>query len=192
MIDRNSSRRFLPHVLVVGALALGPTISAADDDTGLFLDAAWNRIDTNFRDANDVDFDESDDTWSARLGYMFNNNWGIQVGYLDLGDYQVDGGFSLDAEAIELSGLGKFDLGENFSLYGKAGVYFLESSSQQVIPGRGPVKDDQDETQGFVGLGAVYDFGSVGLFAEYSWVDTEINDLTLDIISAGVKYQFGY
>lgn len=49
---------------------------------------------------------------------------------------------------------------------------------------------DESSTELFGGLGIEYDFGSWNIFGEFSKLDTDTNNLSIDILSLGVKYEF--
>lgn len=170
---------------------LTPGVVIGDDDTGFYIGIAGNRLDANFDDVSDVSFDDSDTAASIKGGYMFNNYFGVEVGYLDLGDYEGDSGVTIDADSFQLAGVLNYDVTEKFDIYGKLGAFFVNAKSDQVLPIVGLVQEDDDTTEVYAAIGGELDLGALNFFAEYSVVDTDINDLTIDIISLGVKYEFG-
>lgn len=185
------SKKILPAAIALALLVPVTGMAAGRDGSGMYVGAAANRLDASFDDASNVSFDDSDTTWSVFGGFMFNKWFGAEVGYLDLGSYASDSGLKLDADAISLAAVANWNLSNNFALYGKLGVFFLESNSEQVIPGIGLVQDGEDSTQEYVAVGAQFNFGNgLGLYGEYSWADTSVNDLNIDIISVGLKYYF--
>ncbi|MGB5705833.1 MAG: porin [Arenicellales bacterium] len=145
----------------------------------------------SFKDVDDLSFNGSDTTWGIRGGYMFNNRFGVEAGYIDLGNYEGDSGVTIDANQWQLAAAGSWDVTEQFGLYGKVGASFVKSRSDQVLPIIGSVSDNQDETKAYLAIGTDYYFGKVGVFGEFSWVDTSVNDLTVDILTVGLKYNFG-
>jgi OOP family OmpA-OmpF porin len=172
-------------------MLLGLPIASADDDTGWYAGIAVNRLDADFEDRSDLDFDDSDDTASIKLGYMFNPWFGLEGGYLDLGDYTGGSGLSIDADAFQFAGVLNWEVVGILDVYGKLGAFFVNADSDQFIPGFGRVEEDDDATEAYAGIGAELDFGTWNLFGEFSAVDTDVSDLTIDIITFGVKYEFG-
>ncbi len=157
------------------------------DDAGWYIGASANRLSADQNDIDDVDFEDSDNALGLKGGYMFNDLLGLELGYIDLGDYNTlsnDKGvdLSLDAEAITLAGVLNLSLGESWDVYGKLGVATLDSNTDLNI-------DDAD-TRAFGGIGVELDLGQVNIFGEYDTIDTDINDLTVDVVSVGLKYEF--
>ena len=82
----------------------------ADDDSGWYLGAFANRLSADQDNVSDVDFEDSDTALGLKGGYMFTDLFGIEGGYLDLGDYNTRGNtqgidLNLDAEGFEIDGL---------------------------------------------------------------------------------------
>jgi OOP family OmpA-OmpF porin len=181
------------HLLAaaISTAFLAPGLAMAQTEPGFYVGASANWLDADFKDSNDLSFDDSETTWGLRAGYMFNQWFGVEGGYIDLGNYSGDSGVEVDADAWQLAGVGNWDLTDQFSLYGKLGAFFVNAKSDQFVPGVGFLEDDDDEVEPYVALGAEYDIGNVGLFGEFSWVDTNVSDLTIDILTVGVKYNFG-
>lgn len=79
---------------------------------------------------------------------------------------------------------------QNWDIYGKVGAFAVDATSDQVIPGIGMVEENDTETSIFGGVGVEYDFGEWNLYGEYAAVDTDITNLNVTMISAGLKYEF--
>ncbi|MDH3694572.1 MAG: hypothetical protein OER96_08395 [Gammaproteobacteria bacterium] len=99
----------LSHWIVAGALGsvvlTGVTSVLADEDIGWSASITANRASADFEDRSDIDFDDSDTALGIRGGYMFTNLIGVEVGYLDLGDFSARGDrpgnrIDLDADAF--------------------------------------------------------------------------------------------
>jgi hypothetical protein len=175
-------------VAAILSLAVASPIFA-DDDTGFYLGASANRLSADQKNVSDVDFEDSDTALGLKAGYMFTDRFGVEGGYLDLGDYNTRGNeqgidLNLDAEGFYLVGVLNFSVAENWDIYGKLGGFFLDTNTD--LTGF-----DKSSTELFGGLGVEYDFGKWNIFGEFSKLDTDTNDLTFDIISLGVKYEFG-
>lgn len=181
-------KKLIPAIPLLALLA--PGISSAQEDKGFYAGISANRLDADYKDVNDLSFNDSETTWGIRGGYMFNRVFGLELGYIDLGNYTGDGGITLDADSWQFAGVGKWNLNNKFALYGKLGLFFINAKSDQVVSVIGPVKEDQDSTEAYLAVGAEYGFGKVDLFGEFSWVDTEVNDLSIDILTVGLKYNF--
>ncbi|RYZ96035.1 MAG: hypothetical protein EOO68_17545, partial [Moraxellaceae bacterium] len=87
------------------------------------------------------DFHDSKQTaFDLGAGYVFNENFSAELAYRDLGDtytaYDIDsGGERLDVAVLQLSGLGKMQLGENLDLYGRLGYarFDLKVTSERYL-----------------------------------------------------------
>ena len=80
-----------------------------------------------------VSCDDKDTAWRILGGYQFNRNLAIEGAYTDLGELSASApgaSGSAEANALELTGVGSFPLGNPFSVYGKAGIYRGEVDSR--------------------------------------------------------------
>lgn len=160
----------------------------ADDDTGPYAGISVNRLSTNEADVRDVRFRDSDNALGLKFGYLFDGRFGLEGGYLDLGDYRARGGdrgadLTLDVEGYYLVGVYNHELAANWDVYGKLGVFAVDTDSSLTGFNR-------SSTEPYGGIGVEYDFGDWNLFGEYTKLDTDVDDLTIDAISLGVKYEF--
>ena len=183
--------KVLKYSTLTAALSLAissPTL--ADDDTGFYLGGSVNRLSADQNNVNDVDFEDSDNAFGLKAGYMFTDLLGVEGGYIDLGDYNTKGNdagvnLSLDADGFYLVGVLNFSFAENWDIYGKLGAFAFDSNTDFT-----GVDFDESSTELFGGLGIEYDFGHWNIFGEFSKLDTDTNDLSIDILSLGVKYEF--
>ena len=93
------------------------------------------------------------------VGYEFNENWSMELGYTSFGTIfdSKDNGFtaSQDSRAVTLTGLGTLPLTEAFSIYGRLGYARYDSNASGTVQGV-PVKDIHGNTPVW-GVGAKYD-----------------------------------
>ena len=184
---------------LLSALALilvSPTSVRADDDTGLYFGASANRLSADFEDVNDVDFDDSDTAGGVHIGYMFSNLVGIEAGYIDLGSYSADGdnpgnALQLDADAFNAALVLNFNVLQQLDIYIKGGAFLVRADSDSNAAGQ-TFREDEDSTEPYGAIGLKADLGAWNIFGELSKVDTDVNDLSIDILSVGVRYEFGY
>ncbi len=179
---------------VASLLMLSTANVLADDDTGWFIGVSANRVSADFEDSNDVDFDDSDTAFGVRAGYMFTDVVGVELGYLDLGDFSADGDrpgnrIDVDADAFSVALVLNWAVHDQVDLYGKLGAYHIDANSDSVAAGV-RLEEGDSETEAFYAVGAELDLGQFNVFTEFSQVDTDVNDLAFDIISLGVKFEF--
>ncbi len=171
----------------IAALGLSPVY--ADDDTGGYIGVSANRLSVDNVNTTDTDFDDSDTAFGFKGGYMFSDLFGIEGGYLDLGDYETRGqeegrNLSLDAEGWYGAGILNWAVSDKFDIYGKLGAFVVDTNSDFT-------DFDEGSTEIFGGIGAEFDMGALNFFGEWVTIDTDISDINWDVISLGIKYEFG-
>ena len=167
--------------------------NAADTNTGFYVGAGAGYSRVKFNDnafavagatASSLSKDESDTGFKLFGGYQFNQNIGVELGYVDLGRFNATRTVTAPAAGtvatnIRTSGgfldlVGTLPLQNNFSLLGKVGAIYSETKASLATTGavalvagvnRNP---KENETNFKLGLGAQYDFTkTVGLRAEW-------------------------
>ena len=154
--------------------------------------------------------DDKDSGFKLFAGYRFNRHLALEGGYVDLGSFSVSARVaSLDGVAIvpqtvtgtvetkdglNLAAVGILPLGGGgFSLFGKAGLYSIKSTTRIAGPG-GAISESDRKEDLLVGLGASYDFArNFGVRVEWERfmdVGTESNEGDIDLISIGLVYRF--
>jgi OmpA-OmpF porin, OOP family len=114
-----------------------------------------------------VSCDDKDTAWRLLAGYQINRNFAVEVGYHDLGEAKASAGgvnASIKATAWELLGVGILPIANQFSAYGKLGVYYAKSE------GTSNVGASADETNTGLtwGVGAQWDvIRNLGLRLEW-------------------------
>lgn len=95
---------------------------------------------------NGTDFAGSDVSYSFVAGWMFNQNWGLEIGYIDFGQATDDLGLpdacdtfgcssrqwtsEIKRDGFQLFLIGSLPLNESVDLYGKAGVINWDADYQ--------------------------------------------------------------
>lgn len=129
---------------------------------------------------------DDETAWRLLGGYQINRNWGLELGYHDLGRHNIAGA-PLDSTAWELVGVGRLPLNDRFSAYGKLGAYRSRSSGGGF-----------NESQNDLTFGAGFEYAlSPGLGARLEW--QRYRDIgggaigqtaDLDVVSVGAIYRF--
>ena len=128
-------------------------------------------------------------------GYQFAPMWGAEVSYAGYGKESAGtlGPFSLDWQfsGIQVSGIGTFTLGNDFSLIGKLGI-----ARTKIELSSGGFSESATSTNLAYGIGAQYDFTeSVAVRAQYEDLGTVGDANTTSttkatLLSAGVVLKF--
>ena len=137
---------------------------------------------------------DSDTAWRVLGGYIFNQNFSLELGYQDLGQisaapFGTTG--NVTANVWELVGVGTLPLQNRFSLYGKLGGYM--GSTERRTPGG--FSTSETNTDLTLGIGARYDYAPQLAFrAEYQSYQSvgggSVGQSDFDVISVGALYNF--
>lgn len=153
------------------------------------------------------------------IGYQFNQNFAVELGYLKLGSRQVnvdatkkdetapitlqDASVKLAQNAIDLAAKGILPIGNNFNVYGKVGLAYLTSNLS--INGKADDKKHSyniNEQAGFekrqwapeAAIGVSYDI-TPNVSVDTSW--THIHPIgknragNVNFLAVGLSYNFG-
>jgi OOP family OmpA-OmpF porin len=150
--------------------------------------------------------DDSDTAFRVFGGYMFNKNFGAELGYADLGKVTATGvvsGVSVNADrkstTWDLMAVGVLPFAEKFNAYGKIGLYMADTklsgtASAFGLTASSSASDSNTDLTYVLGVG--YDFsknlGIRGEWQRYSGVggDNTGGDGDIDVYSIGVVYRF--
>ena len=173
------NKKWLAAMLGAASMAVSAGAMAQQTDTGWYVGASIGQADLGPDDST---------AWKITGGYQLNRNLSVELSYTDLGDADVDTGIpglsaNVEATAFELVGVYKFPVGNQFSIYGLAGLAMTE-----VEASIGGVSASDDSTDLTFGFGAQYDFSrNMGVRAQWQRYDA---DDEADVISIGVVVKF--
>ena len=183
-----------------GGVSLGESRATIEDD----------RITTSLlaRGFTSARLQKKDDQAGFKVftGFQFNNNFAIEGGYFDLGQFSYTAYMQPWAvttadtkmRGLNIDLLGFMPLGEKLSAFGRAGI--IQGRTLSRFRGYGPVSISpfntrEDDTSWKYGAGLQYDFTNnlaMRLEAErYRFDDAIGNDDDIDMISLGIVYRFG-
>jgi len=139
--------------------------------------------------------DDTDTAFRIFGGYNFNKNFGVELGYADLGAVTFTApGVSgeISAKAWDLMAVGTLPLGTNFALYGKLGMYRADSDAS----GTGVISGSGSNSDITYAIGGQYNFNrNLGIRAEWQQYKKVGTDNTggegdVDIMAIGVVWKF--
>lgn len=137
--------------------------------------------------------DDADMGWKLFGGYSFHPNLAVEFGYLDLGQFDGEGGLtgSWEATGINVSALGVWPLANQFSLLGKIGA-----TRWDVDNNLGGLSASDNGTDLSYGIGAQYDF-TPQIAGRFEWErfgdvgdEGSTGQSDLDLLSASIAYRF--
>jgi outer membrane protein OmpA-like peptidoglycan-associated protein len=205
------SKRNTALALTIALIVAAGTASAAEE--GLFLGIGAGQSTMEAESNNNLGptlkVDESDNAYKFYGGYNFTNWFGIEGGYIELGNASESQTFSPvvtgNPERIEAEvsangwqgfGVLYLPLG-NFDLFAKVGGIAANIDVETKLRFPGPVppagttSDDSSEGNGMMayGAGAMYNFGHWSIRAEYEAYDVDKLD-DLYAVTGSLQYTF--
>jgi OOP family OmpA-OmpF porin len=189
-IEMNSGRnvRFFSAIL---ALALAVSANTAGASDGFYLGAGAGQATIEIDD-NEVDFDQDDFGWKAFAGYRFGSYFGVEGGYVSLGepdDTVLGVDIEVDADGWDLFAVGFWPIGTRWDLFGKVGFIAWSADVKGSFEGIS-VSDDQDGEDLAFGLGVGWNMNDHFSFrGEWEYFDIDDTD-EVYMLSVGAVYRF--
>jgi OmpA-OmpF porin, OOP family len=180
---------------IAAAFAVSPAIA---QQTGWYVGASVGQADHDADCDGAATCDTKDTAWRILGGYQINQNFAAELGYHDLGRARAAepglGELTARTNVWELVGVARLPLANQFSIYGKLGLYRGETKLGGNILGI-PVSEKETNTDLTFGLGAQYDltrqFGIRAEWQRYSdLAGDNIDKFDIDTISIGVVFRF--
>ena len=190
----------IQKTLIAAAFALGATLAATQASAQAFVGGSFGKSDideeitTGLIDSGSVD--GKDSGFKIFGGYMFNRHFGVEAAYVDLGEVSYSGTFGgapvtggkVEVSGFNISALGSFPVTEQFSVFGKIGLFLWDAEASDTTGGL-PFSASEDGTDVSFGVGVGWQFTrNLGLRAEWEMFKTNEADATL--ISVGVLWRF--
>lgn len=183
--------RYVQKIAGLGLSAfLMPTLASAD--TGLFVGASLgsSHLDQDFSGLN-IDTDAT--AYRFVGGFTFGDYLGVEAGYHNFGNFEetinigsISSISEVAADGWTLGGTLGLPLSEQFSLYGRAGVFFWDAD---VVVDGFSIDVPEDENP-YYGGGAKFDVTS-NLTLVGDWTRYELDTIDSDVISIGFELRFG-
>ena len=146
------------------AAALLSTQALAADGAGFYLGAGVGQ--SKAKDActglagTGITCDDKGTAFSIFGGYQVNTNFGVELGYTDLGKATASGfgaTASFEAKGFELVGVGTYPINPQFDVYGKLGFFRWDLDFSASGPG-GSLSQSESGTDLTFGFGVQYIF----------------------------------
>jgi OmpA-OmpF porin, OOP family len=179
---------------VFAALGLMAATTAAQADTqpGFYAGAGIGTTKVGDDAFDGTGIDDSDTGFKVFGGYDFNQNFGVEVSYVDFGEASIsDAGDSLSVgvSALTASAVGKLPVSEMFTLFGKLGFASYDVDVNFNIAGFGSGSGSDSDSDLIYGVGGALRFG--GNFEarlEYEAINVDSGDVNM--ISVGGLFRF--
>ena len=193
-------------VLVAAALALGSALAATQASAQGFIGGSIGQSDIDDEITSGLingnqSVDGKDTAWKIFGGYMFNRHFGLEAAYVDLGELSYSGTFTdalgtvpvtggkVEVWGFNISAIGALPVTEQFSIFGKLGLFFWEAEARDTTAGR-PFSAYDDGADLSFGVGLGFNFTrNFGVRAEWELFDN-ISDADVSLISVGLFWRF--
>jgi OmpA-OmpF porin, OOP family len=181
--------------MVLGLIAM-PTLAA--DDQGFYVGAGAGQLSVDSNgdiDGTAFSFDDSDTAFRIFGGWQFNENFGVEGGYIDGGTasetFDIDGtdvDVDIEVTGFDLMLRGVLPIGESFFAFAQVGGIFWDADFSASALGVTESDSDSGEDLAY-GAGFGFNFGdNAGVRAEYMIYD--ISDADVDSILASFFWKF--
>jgi opacity protein-like surface antigen len=174
-------------LLLIAALALTFMTSAAFAQ-GFSVGASVGSSKIEVSEAG-ISFDGSDVGWKVFGKYMFNDNWGVELGFVDFGnpDDSIFGiPIDIEADGIDAFFIGSFPASDSFDLFGKLGYVAWDAK----ISSPGVPSESDDGSDLALGIGAAFHTSDTfSILGEWEWFDISDTD-TVWMLSIGIQVGF--
>lgn len=189
----------LVNIVVACALIL----SAAQARAQAFLGASIGQSETGEEATGELGLitsgavDGKDTAWKIFGGYMFNRHFGFESAYVRLGDVSYSGVFSslavtggkLEVRGFNVAAIGNLPVSEQFSVFGKIGVFFWEAEANDTTASIGAFSATDEGSDVSFGVGVGYEFTrNLAVRAEWELFKAAEADATL--VSIGFLWRF--
>ncbi len=138
------------------------------------------------------DRDDGDTAYSAHIGSYFNENFGLELGYIDFGTINRAGG-ETSARGINLSLVGKYPITPEFNVLGKIGTTYSDSDVSSG-PGSTVVAGSENGFGVSYGMGAEYAFtpqwSALLQYESHKMKFAGDADERIGMTSVGVRYRY--
>jgi OOP family OmpA-OmpF porin len=194
------------RTLAAAALALGGLIAAFQAPAqGIYIGASAGTssfdsdITTGLVTSGTVDKESSG--YKIYVGYEFNQNFAVDVSYVDLGSAAYSGSYfgtpvtngTVDVWGLNLSAVGTLPLNSTFAVFGRVGLFAWEAKAKDTTGGV-PFSDVVSGGDFSFGAGLNVRF-SKNLSARVEWERFGLTGYDFDLgnadmLSAGIVYRF--
>lgn len=126
--------------------------------------------------------DDTDTAWKVFGGYRFTRNFGLELGWVDLGKLAASNRVDYELSGATLNAVGAIPLANNFDIFAKIGGFAWDSDTS------GTISKSDSGTDWTGGLGVGYQVNNrFGLQAEWERFDS---DLETDMYSVSATLGF--
>jgi OOP family OmpA-OmpF porin len=176
----DSKEMIMTNVLARRYLILLAALSLAPFSTSIAQEGFYVGGDIGYATIDDSGVDDEDISFHFMAGWQFNENFGVEFGYADFGEFDA-GIVDIEADGFDVSFVGAWPVADKFSLTGRLGYLWWDLDA-------GAFGDD-DGSDLLFGIGGRYDLNDQFMFYG-GWTRYEISDADLDNFHIGGAFRF--
>lgn len=186
--------------LIASALAMGGLLATTQASAQAFIGGSIGQstYDSGIADGliTSGTVDKKDTGFKLFGGYMFNQNFGVEGAYVDLGKASYSGDFfgspvtggKVGVTGFNLAALVSFPVNREFSVFGRVGMFMWDAKASDTTGGM-PFSAKIDGSDMSFGVGMGYDFTSnMGVRAE--WDRYKFDESSANLLSIGLVFKF--
>jgi OOP family OmpA-OmpF porin len=194
MTSNSPDRDFMKKHLLVALLGTAMILPIAAQAEGAYIGASVGRAESELN-TEGFSLKDSDTGFKLTAGYDFTKNFGVEIGYADLGKPSllggIEGGPFAEPRSYYLAATATYPLDDKFSVFAKAGV----TNNRTKVGANGIESEKFTHTAAILGFGAAYNFTkNIAGVVEYEHfgktLDEQDGNLKSDLISIGLRYKF--
>ena len=184
------NRLALPVIAALALAFMTPAALAEGFSVGGAIGTAKVKVDDP-----DVSFDGTDLGWKVYGKYMFSDNFGVELGYVNLGkpddtivELDIEVPIDIEATGFDVFLVGSIPASESFELFGKLGYIMWDAEiSSPLVPEASESDDGEDLA---AGIGAAFHTSDTfSIVGEWEWFDIADSDAVW-MLSVGVAVGF--
>ncbi|WP_158543493.1 porin family protein [Dyella solisilvae] len=194
-------RKLLLALSMGAAMVSAPFASHAQQvgNGDLFINGSVGQAHSNV----DLLTQKNDTGYGLNFGYRYNDTWGLEAGYVDLGKPSATGSYAgydykgnLHVAGWTVGGNGKFNFAQNWFLSARLGGFFSKTKLDATVAGESFSFRGHD-TNFYAGVGAGYNFNrSWSLGINYDHYAAKADNIltktnSLGLLSGTLEYRFG-
>ncbi|WP_266183208.1 outer membrane protein [Dyella humicola] len=196
-------RKLLFNVSMAAAMIAAPIASHAEVPSGngdLFVSGSVGQSHTDVAGLTN----KNDTAYGLNFGYRYNDTWGLETGYVDLGKPEANGNIDgydykakLHVSGWTVGGNGKFNFAQHWFVSGRLGIFFSSTKLTESLAGSGSDQIKTNDVNWYAGVGAGYNFNRhLSLSINYDRYTAKAKTILTNtnsphMLSGTLEYRFG-
>jgi OmpA-OmpF porin, OOP family len=176
----------------LGLMAATTAAQAADTQPGFYVGAGIGSTKVGDDGFDGTGIDDSDTGFKVFGGYDFNQNFGVEVSYVDFGEASISeagDSLSVGVSALTASAVGRLPVSDMFTVFGKLGFASYDIDVDFNIAGFGSGSGSDSDSDLMYGVGGALSFGG-NFEARLEYEAINVDDGDVNMISVSGLFRF--